>query len=317
MYQKTTDLMDLATFMQASSEGVSIQDIMDKFKVSRRTAIRMKDAIKLKYPNVKEVTGEQKVKRWSLSKEDNFSSICFSLDEINALQNAVKLMKTTKNIDADYLENVLHKIKALLGRDAFNKIEPDAEVLLETEGYALRPGPKLTVNKEFMAKLRNAILACKQIRIKYQSKTSDGWRTVYPYGFLYGNKHYLIAWHTKRFKMCHFDLNNISEIEVLDKYFARDEKFSLQKFSENSFGIYQEAPFDVEWLFDSIVAKDASKYQFHPSQQMTFNEDGSLTVKFRAGGAREMDWHLYTWGEHVKVIKPKDFNERKVFKNKG
>ena len=87
MYQKTTDLMDLATFMQASSEGVSIQDIMDKFKVSRRTAIRMKDAIKLKYPNIKEITGEQKVKRWSLSKEDKFSSICFSLDEINALQN--------------------------------------------------------------------------------------------------------------------------------------------------------------------------------------------------------------------------------------
>ena len=27
LYKKTDDLMDLATFMQASSEGVSIQDI--------------------------------------------------------------------------------------------------------------------------------------------------------------------------------------------------------------------------------------------------------------------------------------------------
>lgn len=35
-----------------------------------------------------------------------------------------------------------------------------------------------------------------------------------------------------------------------------------------------------------------------------------------ANVAREMDWHLYTWGEHVKVIEPKDFDERKIFKNK-
>ena len=47
---------------------------------------------------------------------------------------------------------------------------------------------------------------------------------------------------------------------------------------------------------------------------MIFNDDGSLTVKFRAGGAREMDWHLYTWGEHVKVIKPTNFEERKKWK---
>ena len=45
------------------------------------------------------------------------------------------------------------------------------------------------------------------------------------------------------------------------------------------------------------------------------NEDDTLTVKFHAGGAREMDWHLYTWGEHVKVIEPKDFDERKIWKN--
>ena len=32
--------------------------------------------------------------------------------------------------------------------------------------------------------------------------------------------------------------------------------------------------------------------------------DGSLTVRFRAGGIDEMCWHLYTWGESVTVEKP-------------
>ena len=32
--------------------------------------------------------------------------------------------------------------------------------------------------------------------------------------------------------------------------------------------------------------------------------DGSLTVRFRAGGVQEMCWHLFTWGTGVSVIAP-------------
>jgi predicted DNA-binding transcriptional regulator YafY len=38
---------------------------------------------------------------------------------------------------------------------------------------------------------------------------------------------------------------------------------------------------------------------------MTEDADGSVTVKFRAGGSLEMAWHLYQWGEHVEVLEPK------------
>jgi len=34
--------------------------------------------------------------------------------------------------------------------------------------------------------------------------------------------------------------------------------------------------------------------------------DGSLTVRFRAGGDLEMAWHLYTWGNQVEVLEPKN-----------
>ena len=42
---------------------------------------------------------------------------------------------------------------------------------------------------------------------------------------------------------------------------------------------------------------------------MIKNQDGTLTVKFRAGGRLEKDWHFYTWGNHVKVIKPENWYE--------
>ena len=297
--------------MQDADEGVSLKDIMEKYGVSLRTATRMKDSIAEKYTQLKEISGQYNTKRWSLPKGTGREMISFSMEEIHALQNAVKLMSAKNMIDSQYIETAIHKIKALIGKDAINRIEPDAEALLEAEGYAFRPGPKIIINVANLKQLRHAIIACHRIRIKYDSEHNKDWREIFPYGFLYGNKHYLIAWDPSKRKMCHFNLNKIKEIEVLKSYFKRDPHFSLKEFSEQAFGVYQEKPFDVEWLFDAEVADSAAQYTFHPKQEAIRNPDGTLTVKFRAGGAREMDWHLYTWGGHVKVIKPEDFDKRK------
>lgn len=105
-----------------------------------------------------------------------------------------------------------------------------------------------------------------------------------------------------------FILSNIEKVEILDIPYDY-ENFSLQKYAAEAFGAFHEKPFDVEWLFDAEVAEDAKKYMFHPSQKMVENKDGTVTVSFRAGGRLEMDWHLYTWGNHVKVIKPADWKK--------
>ena len=41
-----------------------------------------------------------------------------------------------------------------------------------------------------------------------------------------------------------------------------------------------------------------------PDQSIEENGDGSLTVRFRAGGIDEMCRHLFTWGESVSVERP-------------
>ncbi|WP_408842830.1 WCX domain-containing protein [Acidibrevibacterium fodinaquatile] len=37
---------------------------------------------------------------------------------------------------------------------------------------------------------------------------------------------------------------------------------------------------------------------------MTDEEDGSFTVRFRAGGLREICWHRFTWSDTVTIIAP-------------
>ena len=62
---------------------------------------------------------------------------------------------------------------------------------------------------------------------------------------------------------------------------------------------------DVVWKFTRKAAVDAREFVFHPTQVMEPQPDGSLIVRFRAGGLQEMAWHLFTWGDHVEVVKPK------------
>ena len=51
-------------------------------------------------------------------------------------------------------------------------------------------------------------------------------------------------------------------------------------------------------------------FLFHPDQTVSENDDGSLTVRFKAGGINEMCWHLFTWGDSVTVERPKALRRR-------
>ena len=96
----------------------------------------------------------------------------------------------------------------------------------------------------------------------------------------------------------------ISEAWITDAGFNPDPKFSLETFAKRSFGTFQENPFKVVLRFEPWVAGDVKPFVFHPDQSMEENEDGSVSVSFKAGGINEMCRHLFTWGESVTVEKP-------------
>ena len=311
-YEKTHDLLDLAIWMQSNREGVSLNDIVNHFNVSRRTAERMRNMILLQFPQTEELQ-EGNSKRWRIPQGTLRDFIQFSADELAAVETAQNLLKQNKLDDKlRLLNSVYNKIKASIKPDTYRKIAPDTEALLEAEGFVLRPGPKLNINQEILNRLKDAIISRKKVEITYRTpKGKASTQQVDPYGFLYGNKHYLVAFSDYSQDFRYFPLHKINKIKTLTEYFTRDKNFSLQKYTEKSFGIYQEEPFDVEWVFSPEVADDAEQYIFHPTQQITKNKDGSLTVKFKAGGKLEMDWHLYTWGDKVKVVKPQEWYDKK------
>ena len=56
----------------------------------------------------------------------------------------------------------------------------------------------------------------------------------------------------------------------------------------------------------SQAADDAAGWLVHPSQTVEHEAEGSLTVRFRAGGFQETCWHLFTWGTAVGIVEPQE-----------
>lgn len=117
-------------------------------------------------------------------------------------------------------------------------------------------------------------------------------------------RQYLVAFSDYAQDVRLFALAGFERVELTEGVFERFEDFNLASWMQRSFGIWQEEVYDVVWRFTPEAAADARLYLFHPTQIMADEPDGSLIVSFRAGGLREMCWHLFRWGDQVSIVSP-------------
>ena len=253
-------------------------------------------------------------KTYRIKSADVPKHVSFSAAEVSALRQASDLLK--KNNQAEKgaeLSLLSEKVQVLLEKQECR----NAEALTNAESCVDRPIPHKKVDAVIVETIKDAIKNWTAVEIDYvMKKGGKQYRFVLcPYGILYGDKnHYLLAanYDEQRIENIHYYiLSNIKRIKPIPgKTYSIPENFSVSNYVKDLFGMYNEKPFDVEWLFSPKAAKEASQFVFHPSQTMEFLPDGSLLVRFRAGGALEMAWHLYTWCGQVKVLKPADFWRR-------
>ncbi len=300
--------------MQGTADGISLNDIVNEYGVSRRTAERMRDAVRHIFP-VDETRSDDGFKRWRIPPGIARSLVHFSADELADMEMAINLLERESLPEQAYsLKNVVIKIRSLMKHEALRTVEPDLEALIEAEGFAMRPGPRPAIDQDVFEVLRNALKGSRKVEIHYLGRSTGAVsrQRVCPYGFLWGDRHYLVAFslnsRVRNYRL--FAMSNISKAVLLDEWFTPKTDFSLKKYAEQSFCIFQEEPFDVVWKFSKLAARDAEGFFFHPSQQKERLDDGSLIVRFHAGGALEMAWHLATWNNEVEVLEPTDFWDR-------
>lgn len=308
-YARLSDLITLALRMQGTSEGLSLADIMAQFEVSRSTAERMRNALLDALPQIEELGAPGGEKRWRLPARALGSMALPGAYDIATLHRARDL--ATRQGDAQTAEglgNLADRLQAALPGPTRTRLAPDIAALLEADGVALRPGPREWIAPETLNTLRDAILAGVWVNVDHRARASgrlsrDVW--LGPLAMLMGEgRQYLVAWSEYQDDVRLFALAGFERVEMSEEVFERPEEFDLHTYLSCAFGVFQEEVQEVVWRFTPEAAGEARQFLFHPTQEMQDEPDGSLTVRFRAGGMLEMCWHLFRWGERVEVLAP-------------
>ena len=306
-YERAKDIVKLAIDLQAARRGLTLDDMMLKMSVSRRTAERMRNTVEWAFGPLEIVPADDNKKHWRLSSDALRRLVPVTAEELTTLATAaVALEQSGLPEHASGLREIETKLRATQREGALERLEADLEILLQAEGLAMRAGPRQPVDNNRLSLLREAILAGRMVRFTYHARFTGrrSYQLVEPYGLLYGNHAFLVGKTDWQDRPHLWRFTNMSEVRLSSKTFQRDPGFDLQEFAKRSFGTFQEEPFNVVLRFDVKAARDASTFVFHPDQSVVKHDDGTLTVRFKAGGTYEMCWHLFTWGESVAVEKP-------------
>lgn len=308
-YGRLSDLVRLAMQMQGRADGLSLDDIGQTFGVSRRTAERMRDAICDAFPQTEELAEPGGRKRWRLPPGTAGRLADPTIDDIAALHRGTELARQSGDFGtADHLGTLSDRLRARLPGPKRTRLEPDIAALLEADGVALRPGPREQIAETTLNSLRDAILSGVWIDVDHRARATgllSRNARLGPLAMLLGEgRQYLVAFSDYAKDVRLFALAGFERIGLSEIVFERPNDFDLTTWMQRSFGIWQEYIYDIVWRFTPEAAADARHYLFHPTQVMTEEPDGSLTVSFRAGGLREMCWHLFRWGAQVDVISP-------------
>lgn len=297
-YSRLSDIIDLATFMSSKIQGVTISEIAERYNVSRRTAERMRDSLMNIFSSVDEIETKDTQKHWGFINYSINHLITFSPKEIANIEQLQR--RTTNNEMKEELLKTVEKLKSL-NKKNIESIENNIDLFMQTEGYAVRQMPQYKIDLKIVDVIRNALQNSKMITAIYHDKQ----RLLKPLGLIYGEKIHLIAKEdAKGDGIYNYLLHKFDDMKVTDKSFDKGD-FNLQEYTKQSFGVYHGEILDVKLSFDKSIADEASKYNFHPTQKIKFEKDGSLTVSFKASGSKEIMWHVFKWGSCCKIVAPK------------
>ena len=269
-YGPSEQLVALILEFGSSRIGLTVPDIMERFKVSRRTAERLLSAAqRLVALEEGQIWGDRH-KLWRL-KQVPMTLTGISADDLAALDlSAATMQRQGLEVYAETLRRLGAKLKATLRGPDSLRIETDLEALAEAEGFASRRGPRPKIDPDIFDRLRFAMKARRKVKITYLYRGSglEGFQTVHPYGFLYGARHYLIAYseNERSRDLRSYALGNIRDAALLEDGFTPIDGFSLATYTVGMFGVFREEPVRVVWRFSSEAAADARDFLFHPTQ---------------------------------------------------
>ncbi len=164
------------------------------------------------------------------------------------------------------------------------------------------------------AQLQQAIVKKRKVDLRYHSLFEGTIIDVElcPYHLLYNNRAWYVLGRSSLHKSVRtFKLNRIRELTTTEKCFVDGENFDLYDYLGRAWSmIPQGRIYNIKLRFLPKVANNVAEVQWHSTQKVVRNSDGSATVEFRVDGIGEITWWILGYGDQVKVLAPEALRKK-------
>lgn len=298
----------LVHLLSESSEGLTLDEMARELGVNRRTAERLRDALREEFDIEERL--DDRTKRFFIRESLRRAYTRPSAEEVAALQAEAAARRSEGSGHAAPLESLLAKVKSALDHRERARLAPDLDALVRLQRSRITAGPLLDATPAAIGTVQSAILAGSCVEFDYTPVDGEQpkWRRVIPYGLIHGPTTYLLGRFPPREgkpeqEPVFYRLDRMIDTRLSNHSGCAPDDWNLDVWLAGSFGIWREEDHDVVLRVGASAVDRARHWRFHPAQ--TFEADGDeLLVKFRSGGLREIAEHLFIWGGDIRIVAP-------------
>jgi Predicted transcriptional regulator len=200
-------------------------------------------------------------------------------------------------------------------RSVFSKIEeclPD-KAILRPDSYpglfTVLPPFTTVIQPEVLSTVFDCLRVSTRLAIEYRSPGGDAaWRTIDPYhGVRFEGDWYVVGYCHLRNAIRTFSLARMITARRTTEQFVRPASFDFRKLFGSHFGIHWgKDDIEVRIHFTPAVAVFVRERQWHPSQRIDQQDDGSLILVLRVNHLLALKRWILSWGDAAKVLAPRD-----------
>ncbi len=250
--------------------------------------------------------------------DDGFNLNPLTVDASDFLAVAVteKVLEQYKNTPySKYFKNFYKKIENIFE----GKLSVDINDIDKILSFYV--GPVRYVSEEVMNVCERALretIRCRMTYLTgYSGAVSDRQIDIYHLKNFNGNWYIIGYCHTAK-KVKVFAVSRIKEIKLTNQYFNVPEDFSIEKYFENSFGIFEsDKIYNVKLKIMNESVRYVKEKKGHSSEKITDQKDGSIILEYKVNNLTEITFLVLSLGKDCEVISPKELREQVLEELKG
>ena len=275
--------------------------LAEEWEVSSKTIMRDLDYMRYQLEAPLEYSAKHRGYYYT---EENFKLPAISIKESDlfAIYLAEELLQQYEGTPYfDSLHSVYKKIQDSLPEKTALK-SPG-----ENTRFTVFPPPSTTIHHDIWQTVFKGLRTLKKLKIVYQPPGQNPTiREIDPYHAVrYDGDWYVIGHCHLRDEIRNFSLSRINQATLIDKTFIIPETFNFHEITRSRFGVHWgKAEEHVKIWFSPKVVPYILERIWHPSQEISYHEDGSIVLSLTVNHMLELKRWVLSWGMDARVIEP-------------